>query len=68
MSQLTLFEENENETVEWQPSREAGLERLRNFIPRTGRAYASTRNYDLGPESRGNISCLSPWILSLIHI
>lgn len=62
MSQLTLFEENENETVEWQPSREAGLERLRNFIPRTGRAYASTRNYDLGPESRGNISCLSPWI------
>ncbi|MEP1442367.1 MAG: FAD-binding domain-containing protein [Hyphomicrobiales bacterium] len=62
MSQLPLFEETNADAVEWKPTREAGLERLRSFLPRTGRAYASTRNYDLGPESRGNISCLSPWI------
>ena len=41
------------------PDRRAGLERLKGFTPSMGRAYASRRNYDLGPQDRSNISCLS---------
>lgn len=48
--------------VEWAPTRAAGLARLSQFAPQTGRAYATKRNYDFGPGNRGNISALSPWI------
>ena len=44
------------------PTREAGLERLRAFIPHAGAAYAARRNFDFGPDDRSNISLLSPWI------
>lgn len=50
------------QTVSWTGTREAALERLHVFLPRAGRAYASTRNYDFGPQDRTNVSCLSPWI------
>jgi hypothetical protein len=43
-------------------TREEGLRRLSEFLPRTGRAYADKRNYDFGPEQRSNVSMLSPWI------
>jgi len=43
-------------------TRVAALSALENFLPRAGRAYAAERNYDLGPEDRHNISCLSPYI------
>lgn len=43
------------------PTRTAGLERLNNFLPRAGRAYAARRNLDLGPDDRSNTSCLSPY-------
>eukprot|EP00752_Nemacystus_decipiens_P019313 g17369.t1 len=43
-------------------ARAPALARLQAFAPRTGRAYAARRNYDLGPDNRSNISCLSPWI------
>jgi deoxyribodipyrimidine photo-lyase len=42
------------------PSRAAGLERLRAFLPHAGRDYAQRRNHDLGPDSR--VSRLSPWL------
>ena len=48
--------------MSWHGSREAAQGRLDQFLPHAGRAYASTRNYDLGPNDRSNISCLSPWI------
>jgi deoxyribodipyrimidine photo-lyase len=48
--------------MDWFPTREAGLARLAHFAPRAGRAYADRRNYDLGPDNRDNVSCLSPWI------
>jgi deoxyribodipyrimidine photo-lyase len=48
--------------VEGHPSREAGLDRLRRFIPRAGAAYAQARNFDLGPLDRSNVSALSPII------
>ncbi|MEL6540568.1 MAG: FAD-binding domain-containing protein [Pseudomonadota bacterium] len=48
------------------PTRTAGLERLTDFLPRAGRAYANNRNHDDGtPEdggARGNVSQLSPWL------
>lgn len=43
-------------------TRAAALSALEDFLPHAGRAYAAERNYDLGPEDRHNISCLSPYI------
>lgn len=57
-----LEEECDISHVIFTPTREAGLERLRNFAPFAGRAYAAGRNFDLGAENRSNISALSPWI------
>ena len=44
------------------PSREAGLRRLRDFAHRAGPQYAKSRNFDFGPERRGNVSMLSPYL------
>jgi deoxyribodipyrimidine photo-lyase len=44
------------------PTRAEGLARLADFLPRAGRAYANDRNSDLGPDRRGNVSVLSPFI------
>lgn len=43
-------------------SRRAALRRLSAFVPSSGRAYAASRNSDLGPEDRSNVSMLSPYI------
>lgn len=43
-------------------TREAGLVRLADFVPRAGRAYSAERNVDRGPTDRGNVSTLSPWV------
>ncbi len=51
-----------DEPIAFTPTRAAGLQRLERFAARTGRHYASTRNYDLGAERRTNVSALSPWI------
>ncbi|MEM9183871.1 MAG: FAD-binding domain-containing protein [Pseudomonadota bacterium] len=48
--------------TEFLPSRQAGLERLDAFLPRAGRRYQRDRNFDLGPDRRDNVSCLSPWL------
>ena len=68
MSQNSLFTDDvafsrtRNLTITWMPTREAGLARLRNFLPAAGSAYARTRNTDFGPENRSNVSALSPWL------
>ncbi|MEM6587760.1 MAG: FAD-binding domain-containing protein [Pseudomonadota bacterium] len=54
--------EPQTEAMEFTPTRAAGLARLEAFVPRTARTYTSQRNYDFGPDRRGNVSCLSPWI------
>jgi deoxyribodipyrimidine photo-lyase len=41
------------------PTREAGLDRLRDFVPRAGRDYAAMRNHDL--PGHPHVSTLSPW-------
>ena len=45
-----------------QPTRHDGLQRLSDFVPRAGRAYAAKRNYDHGPADRSNVSTLSPYL------
>jgi len=42
-------------------TRKAGLQALEDFLPRAGRAYASSRNYDFGPGNQANVSRLSPY-------
>jgi len=44
------------------PTRQYGLERLEEFAPSAGRKYATSRNFDFGPDDRDNVSVLSPWI------
>ncbi|MEM7689207.1 MAG: FAD-binding domain-containing protein [Pseudomonadota bacterium] len=48
------------------PTRTAGLDRLGEFLPRAGRAYANNRNHDDGApddgSARTNVSQLSPWL------
>ena len=44
------------------PGRRAGLERLEDFVPRSGRKYAATRNADPGPGRKHNVSQLSPYL------
>jgi deoxyribodipyrimidine photo-lyase len=44
------------------PTRAAGLRRLEQFAPQTGRHYAAFRNTDEGAGERGNVSMLSPWL------
>ncbi len=62
MSQLSLFDPQTCECVSWSGNRNSAFERLDVFLPRAGRLYAASRNYDYGPRNRANISCLSPWI------
>lgn len=45
-----------------EPTRTAGLLRLRNFAPFAGRAYAEGRNTDLGPDRPTAVSALSPYV------
>ncbi len=44
------------------PTRAAGLQRLSLFLPNAGSHYARTRNTDLGPDDRSNVSALSPFV------
>jgi len=44
------------------PTRAEGLHRLAAFLPAAGRHYAQNRNADGGPEARGNVSLLSPYL------
>jgi deoxyribodipyrimidine photo-lyase len=60
---LTQAETQDNSlSMKWEPTRAAGLARLNAFLPHAGRAYASGRNADHGPDDRSNVSALSPWI------
>lgn len=43
-------------------TRAAGLARMERFLPAAGRDYARDRNADHGPQDRGNVSELSPYL------
>ena len=44
------------------PNDQAANDAFKDFLPQAGRAYATRRNYDFGPDQRDNVSMLSPWI------
>lgn len=48
--------------TEFPATRAEAQARLTSFLPRAGRAYAVTRNADRGPDSRTNVSMLSPYV------
>ena len=48
--------------MNFKTSRIEALEVLENYIEKDISIYTAQRNFDLGPQSRKNISCLSPYI------
>ena len=46
----------------FEASRAKAIEKLNNFIENNLTDYSKLRNFDLGPEGRSNVSCLSPYI------
>lgn len=46
----------------WPATRDHALAVLQDFVPRAGPAYASRRNYDLGPGRHTAVSTLSPYL------
>jgi deoxyribodipyrimidine photo-lyase len=62
MTQLSFMGDKPSEFMSWTGNRERALERLELFLPRAGRAYTTSRNYDFGPNDRSNVSCMSPWL------
>ncbi len=46
----------------FEASRSKAIEKLNFFIENNLTDYSKLRNFDFGPESRSNISCLSPYI------
>jgi deoxyribodipyrimidine photo-lyase len=46
----------------FEPTRDAGFARLHRFVAKAGRNYQNSRNSDLGPGDRSNVSALSPYI------
>ncbi len=44
------------------PTRTAGLQRLDEFAANAGTRYTKSRNFDFGPDRRGNVSMLSPYV------
>ncbi|MEO1748971.1 MAG: FAD-binding domain-containing protein, partial [Pseudomonadota bacterium] len=50
------------QSIDFEPTRRAGLARLKYFLPSVGAKYRNERNHDYGPANRSNVSALSPWI------
>ncbi len=48
--------------MKFEASRAKAIEKLNNFIENNLTDYSKLRNFDLGPEGRSNVSCLSPYI------
>ncbi len=46
----------------FEASRVKAIEKLNHFIENNLTDYSKLRNFDLGPEGRSNVSCLSPYI------
>jgi len=48
--------------MSFQPTRDAGLAALADFLPHAGRTYAQERNDDRGPDGGSSVSMLSRYI------
>ena len=53
--------------MNFKTSRVEALEILENYVDQNISTYAAQRNFDFGPQSRKNISCLSPYITCLLY-
>ena len=59
---MFLKAQQQIETVSFEPTRRAGLERLEKFVSRAGAHYSSQRHYDFGSGDHSGVSALSAWI------
>ena len=59
---MFLKAQHQIETVSFEPTRRAGLERLEKFVSRAGAHYSSQRHYDFGSGDHSGVSALSAWI------
>ncbi len=48
--------------MKFEISRRGALNQLDNFIKKELSSYSLKRNFDLGPDDKSNVSCLSPYI------
>tara|TARA_Y100000590_G_scaffold392875_1_gene470644 strand:+ start:1496 stop:2641 length:1146 start_codon:yes stop_codon:yes gene_type:complete len=48
--------------MRFEASRAKALDQLNNFVENNLSEYSKLRNFDFGPNTRSNISCLSPYI------
>jgi len=48
--------------MEFEASRAKAVDKLNHFVENNLFEYSRLRNFDFGPDSRSNISCLSPYI------
>ena len=48
----------------FEASRAKAIDKLDDFVENNLLEYSRLRNFDFGPESRSNVSCLSPYIWS----
>ena len=46
----------------FEASRAKAIDKLNNFVEQNLTDYSKSRNFDLGPNNKSNISCLSPYI------
>ena len=53
----------QNTTImNFEPSREFAIKKLKDFIDKNLHEYSKLRNFDFGPEQRKNVSTISPYI------
>ena len=60
----SIEKELEQNTIimNFEPSREFAIKKLKDFIDKNLHEYSKLRNFDFGPEQRKNVSSISPYI------
>ena len=48
--------------MNFEASRAKAIDKLNNFVEKNLSDYSKLRNFDFGPDKRGNVSCLSPYV------
>ena len=48
--------------MKFEASRAKAIDKLNNFVENNLSDYSKLRNFDFGPDTRNNVSCLSPYI------
>ena len=48
--------------MNFETSRAKAIDKLNNFVEKNLSDYSRLRNFDFGPDKRGNVSCLSPYV------